>query len=153
MLSQPIPHDVREKLCVDVLALLPRESIVDFETDLLMTEEIAVAMPNLEALHLVTAVVSDGFLLPDPNGPNSHNKLLPSLQRLYMEDGEAEDDNWDPLVAYLAHQTSGGQAVSLNLSCEGVHVCPKVIKRIEGLVEELIYVPDKSQECPFGKCL
>jgi len=153
MLSQPVPHDVKKKLCVDVLALLPRDSIVDFETDLLMTEEIAVAMPNLEALHLVATVVSNRFLLPDPNGPNAHKKLLPSLRRLYIEDGEAEDDNWDPLVTYLAHQTSGGQAVSLNLFGEEVHVCQKVIKRIEALVEELIYAPDKYQDCPFDGCL
>jgi hypothetical protein len=80
-----------------------------------VTEEVVVAMPNLETLYLSYPVVSDGFLLPDPNGPNADKKLLPSLRQLYLEDAEVEDDNWDPLVTYLAHQTSGGQAISLKI--------------------------------------
>jgi len=151
-LSQPISHRARRRLYTDVLALLPRESLVSFEANRSVMEELVVAMPNLEVLYLVCPVVSDGFLLPDPNGPNTHKKLLPSLQRLYLKDVEAMYDNWDPLVTYLAYQTSGGQAVSLNLFGGGVHVCSEVIKRIEGLVEELVYVPDPRKKCPFDKC-
>ena len=146
-LSQPIHYDARKKLCIDVLALLPQESIIDLKTDLLVTEEIIVAMPNLETLHLIGPVVLDGFLLPDPGGSNAHRKLLPSLRLLYLEDPEAEDDDWDPLVTYLAHQTTDGQAISLNMFGKGV--CPEVITQIEGLVEEFIYLPGASQdECP-----
>jgi len=151
-LSRMVSHDVGKKLCVDILALLPQESIVDFYTNLPMTEEVAVGMPNLEALHLTHGPVESGFLLPDPNGRNAHKKLFPSLRRLYLEDAEAVDDDWEPLVTYLAHQTSGDQAVSLELFGEGVHVCSEVIERIEGLVEELVYEPDLKQECPFSKC-
>ena len=147
-----VSHDVKKKLCVDILALLPQESIVDFYTNLPVTEEVAVGMPNLEALHLTHGPMESGFLLPDPNGPNAHKKLFPSLQRLYLEDTEAVDNDWEPLVTYLAHQISGNQAVSLELFGEGVHVCPEVIEQIEGLVEELVYEPDLKQECPFGKC-
>ena len=145
-----IPHYVG--LCTRILALLPQESIVSLKIDIQATEEILVAMPNLEALHLISPVVPDRFLLPDPKGPNAHGKLLPSLRRLYLEGVKAVDDNWDPLVTYLTCQTFGGQAVSLNVFGEGVHVCSEVIKRIEGLVEELIYVPDLREKCPFDKC-
>ena len=151
-LSQLIPRDARKQLCIDILALLPQESIVDFETNLLVTEEVVVAMPNLEALYLVRPVVSDGFLLPDPNGLNAHKKLLPSLRWLYLKDVTAVYDNWEPLVTYLTRQTSGGQVVSLSVFGEGVHVCSEVIKRIECLVEKLIYVPDLRKECPFSNC-
>ena len=145
-------RDVRKKLSIDILALLPQESIIDFHTNLPVTEEVIVRMPNLEALHL-TRPVAPGFLLPDPNGLNGHKKLFPSLRRLYLEDAEAVDDDWDPLVTYLAHQTSGDQAVSLELFGEGVHVCSGVIEQIKGLVEELVYEPDPNQECPFdAKC-
>jgi len=34
----------------------------------------------------------------------------------------------------------------------GVHVCPEVVKEIEDLVEEFIYIPDPIQECPFNSC-
>jgi hypothetical protein len=153
MLSQRIPREEQRKLYADVLALLPRESIVSFKTNLSVTDEIAVAMPKLETLHLSPSMVSEGFLLPDPNGPNADKKLLPSLRRLYLEDAAARGDNWDPLVTYLAHQTSGGQTVSLEIFGDGVHVCSEVIKRIEGLVEDLSYLPDPDGGCPFGECL
>ena len=97
-------------------------------------------------------MVSDRFLLPDPKGSNAHKKLLPSLRRLYLKDAKAVDDNWYPLITYLTHQTSGNQAVSLESFGEGVHVCPEVIERIEGLVEELVYEPDPDSRCPFDKC-
>ena len=136
--SRMISRDLREKLCIDILALLPQERIVDFDTNLSVTEEVAITMPNIEVLYLLHPVVSDGFLLPDLNGPNARKKLLPSLRRLYLERVRAADDDWDPLITYLAHQTSGGQAVSLDLFGK-VHVCSEVIEEIEGLVEKLVY--------------
>ena len=149
-LSYTIPCDVR-RLCIDILALLPQESIIDFETNLSVTEEIFIAMPNLKALHLAQPVVSVGFLLPDPNGPNTGKKLLPSLQRLYLEMARPVNDNWNPLITYLSHQTSGDQAISLDLLGED-HVCSEVIEKIKGLVEELAYEPDPELGCPFRKC-
>ena len=62
------------------------------------------------------------------------------------------DDNWDPLIVYLAYQASGDQAVSLDLFGDKVHVCSEVIEEIEGLVEELVYEPDPEPGCLFGKC-
>ena len=140
VLSQQISHHAQERLCTSVLALLPRESIVSFDTDLPVTEEILVTMPNLEALYLASPVVSNRFLLPDPDGPNAREKLLPSLQRLSLRNAEAVDGNWEPLVNYLAHQTSGNQVVSLSMF-EGVRISSEVIEQIDGLVEELVYVP------------
>ena len=149
ILPQQIPRNARERLCIDVLALLPQESIVSFKTGLSVTEEVVVVMPNLEVLHLVDPVILDGFLLPDPDGPNAHKKLLPSLRWLYLEDLDAMDDDCDSLVTYLAHQTSGNQVISLSVFGEGVHICSEAIEQIEGLVEELVYVPDPEEECPF----
>ena len=152
VLSQPIRRHVGERLCTDVLMLLPQESVVSFETDLSITEETLVAMPNLKVLHLAGPIVFDRFLLPDPHGSNAYKKLLPSLRRLYLEDIEAVDNNWDPLITYLIHQAFGGRAISLNVFGEEVHICLEVIERIEGLVEELVYVPDPDELCPFDIC-
>ena len=144
-----------EKLCIDILALLPQESIVYFETTLSMTatKEVVIVMPNLEALCLVDAEVSDGFLLPSPDGPNAHTKLLPSLRRLYLRDAEVGIyHDWIHLVRYVTHQTSGNHPFSLLLIGKQIHICSEVAKEIEGLVEE--FVCDRNGKCPRGlrKC-
>jgi hypothetical protein len=143
----------KEKLYTDILAFLPRERVVYFKTDLRMgvVEELLIAMDNVESLHLISPVVSEGFMLPNPNGPNAHKKLLPSLQRLYLEQARTSDCNWDPLIAYLAHQTSGNQAISLNVSGDVLHICSGLVKQIDDLVEEFVYIPGPESGCPFKK--
>jgi hypothetical protein len=151
-LTGHIDRGATAQLCIDILALLPRESVVYFETNLSMTVtmEAIVAMPNLEALYLIDTVVCDGFLLPKPDGPNAHRKLLPSLQRLYLEDTVAEYHDWSPLFRYVAHQSSGNHRFSLFLFGDYTHVCSGVAEEIGGLVEEFAYNRDVS--CPLGKC-
>ena len=141
------PAEMR-KLHIDTLGLLPQENIVYFETDLPMavTKEMVVAMPNLETLYLVGAQVSDGFLLPNPNGPNARKKLLPSLRRLYLQDAQFHEPN--PLIRYVAHQTSGNHPFSLNIHGSDVEICPGM-EQIEGLVEEFVCGPSPDAECRF----
>jgi hypothetical protein len=112
--------------------------------------EAIVAMPNLEALYLIDTVVCDGFLLPKPDGPNAHTKLLPSLQRLYLEDTVAEYHDWSPLFHYATRQTSGDHRFSLFLFGEYMHVCSEVAEEIEGLIEEFVY--NRDARCLLGKC-
>jgi len=142
----------REELCVNILALLPRENIVYFETNLSLrpTMEAIVVMPNLEALYLIGMLVEDGFLLPDPNGPDMHTKLFPHLQRLYLQDATAQYFDWNPLFRYATNQTSGNHPFSLFLFGEYMHICFEVAQRIEGLVEEFVY--DRDAGCPFHEC-
>ena len=127
-----------EKLCIDILAALPQESIVYFVANLSMTvtKKIA-AMPNLEVLYLVKAEVFDEFLLPNPDGPNAHTKLLPSLRRLYLQDARFRD--WSPLVRYVTHHTSDDHPFSLNIYTYGraVEIFPE-LEQIEDLVEEFV---------------
>ena len=152
-LAEYVSRDEQEKLYTDILAFFPRERVVYFKTDLHMgvVEELLIAMDNIESLHLISPVVSEGFLLPNPNGPNAHTKLLPSLQLLYLEQARASDWNWDPLITYLTHQTSGNQAISLSVSGDGLHICSGLVKQIDDLVEEFVYKPDPEGECPFEK--
>ena len=141
----------RGQLCIDILALLPRESIVYFKTNISECPimEAIVAMPNLEALCLVGTKVTDGFLLPKPDGPKAHTKLLPSLQRLYLQN-TARYHDWSPLFRYTIHQTSGDHPLSLFLFGENMHVCSGRAEEIEGLVEEFVY--NRDARCPLGEC-
>ena len=151
-LAEWVSQDEREKLYADVLALLPRKRIVYFETDLRtgVAEELLVTMRNVKLLYLICPVISKGFLLPNPNGPSAQTKLLPSLQRLYLEYPVAPDRNWDPLVTYLIHQTSGSQVISLNI-IGGVHICSELVRQIDGMVEGFVYEPDPEADCPCNE--
>ena len=147
-LSQNTPPEGRRRMFTDVLPTLPKERIVYFETETLEFEEILVTMPNIEFLHLIRAGVSNGFL------QSKNEKLLPSLRRLYLQDAVAANDDWEPLVHYITDQTSGGQSVSLNVFGDSgeVHICSWAVKQLQGLVEELIYLPDPDYECPNFGC-
>lgn len=144
------PED-RETLFISILARLPQESIVYFETNLTMdaTKEMVATMPNLEALYLVEPEVSSGFLLHNPNGPNSQAKLLPSLRRLYLEVAEEKARDWSPLVRYITHQISGNHVFSLNLYGHHTEIPPGLVERIGYLVEEFICGPGPGRDRPF----
>ena len=120
------------------MASVSLERVVHLETqDLEMREELFIAMPNIEVLMLQGVRLSDGFLQPDQAGPYAYAKLFPSLRLLRLEDVKA-DAGWRPLVDYLIHQTSNGQAISLELMGGLADDLPlEVLEEVENLVEEL----------------
>ena len=133
-----IPEDELKGLCTDLLAVTPQEHVVEFawgfNSGSLREIDLPFAMPNVEKLCLLGSVISGPFLQPDQP---PHTKLLPSLRHLYLHHPTLKiDDDWGPLTAYLAHQTSGGQAISLKLRKDRPPVPPEVVREIEGLVDE-----------------
>ena len=152
MSPPPKTPEEATKMFTDIFKLLPPEKIVYFETEPLDTkelhiEEILVAMPSIEFLHITGARVSDGFLLPKPDGQNANKNLLPSLRRVYLERVFAENDDWGPLIHYLTHQTFDGQSVSLSMFDGWADVCSETVEQLESLVEELyIEKPDSCSE-------
>ena len=145
----------QEGLFIDTLALVPKESVVCFEADFMVakTEHVLAEMPNIEYLHLADVTIQEGFLLSCSCETNLHQKLLPSLRQLYLEGVQAEDEDWDPLITYLVHQTSGNQVVSLKVFGKGVHMCSDVLDEIRELVEEMVHDPNPGERCPSGRCL
>ncbi|KAF9782958.1 hypothetical protein BJ322DRAFT_185346 [Thelephora terrestris] len=133
-----LPPQASEKLFANVVAQIPGEYVVSLKGtgNLNVIKEAVTAMPNIRRLQLVDVPLSDGFLQPDPCGSHANTKLLPSLRYLHLHDTVAKD--WRPLIPYLIHQTSGGQAVSLRITGESVDICPSVMERIKELVEELV---------------
>jgi hypothetical protein len=152
-LMENLPH-LADEVCINLVACTPREHVVYFEGDLSMdaVRGIVPAMPKIQELRLNGAPLSDGFLQPDPYGPLANKKLFPSLQRLHLDCITSEDDDWTPLLFYLAHQTSAGQVISLSLSGEPTHICKGVMREMEGLVEEIILDLTPDEYCPFGSC-
>ena len=155
MLLENLPAPAGDKLCIDFAAYAPREKVVYFGGDLSMAavRGIVPTMPEIKELHLTSAVLSDMFLQPDPDGPLANTKLLPSLRHLRLEDIVLDDHDWSPLLPYLAHQTSSGQVISLTLSGEPIHVCKDVMNDIKGLVDEFILDLSLDNDCPFDYCL
>ena len=137
-------------------AYIPVEHVVYFGGDLAMpfVERAVSTMPNIQELHLINATLADKFLQPDLKDPLVRKKLLPSLQRLYLEDLIVEEDeHWRTLLPYLAHQTSGGQRISLTVeSALDRHICKDVVAGMKFYVRELSLDVSLDDDCPFGYC-
>jgi len=135
------PPDVLGQLFIDLIAPTPREYVVFLDTnlDIKLSEELFLMMPSIETLRLSDAELSEGFLQPNPDGPHANRKLFPSLRSLYLEHVNLDDNNWDHLITYLAHQTSDGQIVSLEVLGDSPYMPPDVVDEVAGLVEEFTY--------------
>ena len=131
-----LPQGADEKVCIDLIALIPRERVVDFTGGLRSHDmrDLLVSMPGIENLNLTGPIVSDTFLQLDLL---SHTKLLPSLRHLCLDYFTLQNyDDWSPLITYLKHQTSGGQVISLQFRGKYPPIPPEVAREIEGLVED-----------------
>jgi len=143
----PLPH-VLEQMFVNLIVPIPRECVVSFMADTTpkLPEELYFTMPNIEKVHFFGVELSEGFLQPNPDGPHANTKLFPSLRLLGLEDVNTDDSNWDHLIAYLIHQTSGGQIVSLEVIGDSPCMPPEVVNEVEGLVKEFAYRSNSAVE-------
>jgi len=143
--DQP-PPDVLEQLFINLFAPIPRGHAVRLSADLGMKlpDELLFTMPNVEMLHIFGAELSKGFLQPNPDGPHPNAKLLPLLETLSLEDVILGDGDWSNLTTYLTHQTSDGQAISLEMAGEIPYMRPEVENEIQGLVRAFIYQRDQE---------
>jgi len=130
-----------------LIALIPREQVVRIDVDLEVEppEELFLMMPNIEALRFSDLELFEGFLKPNPRGPHANTKLLPSLETLCLQDPVLEYDDWSPLTAYLAHQTSDGQTISLAIFGDVPDMPPEVVNEIKGRVKEFTYRRDSEE--------
>jgi len=144
-----LPKGGIEKLCSNLLKATPQERIVEFtlgpNRGIMKKVTLPVTMPNVENLYLLRPDISGTFLQPRRL---SRTKLLPSIRHLYLSYPTLQnDDDWRPLIAYLTHQTSGGQAISLGLRRKAPPVSPEVVREIESLVDgfDLRYFGDEDK--------
>jgi len=151
-LKQELPDDTQDKLRADFITYLPTQHVISYKGTMsaCSLQQVIPTMPNIQELYLMSTKISDGFLRPGSDGPLVNAKLFPSLRFLHLEDVLIDDNDWSPLVSYLTHQTSGGQALSLRLAGKSIHICPHVAEAIKDLVEELFIDLASKQECPLG---
>lgn len=126
---------------VGIFAFIPHEHVTTLEIEDFadIPESLLVMMRNIETLRILNTELSDGFLVPDPAGPYANAKLLPSLRSLDLKDVTVNGSNWEPLIAYLVHQTYNGQAISLKMSSSS-YLFPQVMEEIRSLVETFDYI-------------
>ena len=139
--DQP-PPGVVERLFINIIATIPRERVVflDVGRDAKPPEELFFVMPNIETLHLSDVQLSEGFLQPNPDGQHANTKFFPSLRSLRLEDVVyLNDEDWNLLITYLAHQTSDGRAISLEVIGDFPDGFPEMVNGIRGLVEEFTH--------------
>ena len=137
-----LPPSVIELSLVNLIAPTPLEHVRSFHAGpgTKLPEELFFMMPNIEALHISDTVLSEGFLLPNPDGPHANTKLLPSLRSLRLDNVSfMDDDDWGYLTTYLAHQTSDNQVISLEVIGDFPYVCPEAVDKINGLVEKFTH--------------
>ena len=137
-----IPHpNMTEHLFINLIAPVPRESVVSFTIDLAvkLSEELLLTMPSIETLSVCNVELSKGFLQPNPEGMHSKKKLLPSLRSLSLGNITVHGGNWSHLTTYLAHQTSGDQVISLMMFGDYPSIHPEVANEIRDLVKVFIY--------------
>lgn len=110
-------------------------------------------MLNIKVLFICDAVNSNLDLLLDPDGSDSHMKLLPSHQELHLEYSTQEyPKDWDGLIQFLIHRSCGGHCLSkIVVSGFTVHIFSEVQKQIRGFVEQFDYV-DRYGKCPLNLC-
>ena len=145
---------VLDNLCLKLITytLQERVSRLDLYTNSPRTnqmEDLLIAMPNIEELYLSRVALSKGFLQPNPDGPQASRKLLPSLRHLDLADITLADGDWSHLTTYLAHQTSGGQVISLEASSSS-HMGPRVVSEVKDLVEQFDYYHCGTPESARG---
>ena len=156
ILQNELSPAAESKLCIDFVAHIPGEHVVYFcggvRAD--AVGRIVAGMPKIRELHLTGALSVYGLLHPGLGGPLANNRLLPSLQRLRLENIMLNEDAWSPIIPYLAYQTSGGQRISLTISGRSQHICKGVLRKITDLVEELVLELTLDEDCPFtfGGC-
>ena len=155
-LRENVHPSVENRLCVDFVACTPREHVVYLNANLKPDAVLrtVATMPKLQELHLVNPVLGGGsFLQLGPGGPSTNETILPSLRRLHLKDVVLDDpDDWSEVISYLTRQASGGQGISLAITGTRRPMCRLALKRIEGLVEELVIDLDSDDDYPHGYC-
>ena len=105
--SQRIPEELREKMVRDLIAHIPREEIVYFQTygEYVTMEDVSTQLPNLRGLYIKGSSLSAAF--PKSNLDRG-KEVFPSLQYVCLDWVIKDGDDLSLLVTFLDRRTSSG---------------------------------------------
>ena len=130
------PPEVREKAVLDLVVWIPREEVVYFKTrsNAVATKDPCTQFPKIKALEFDYVDLSAAFpgpkLAGDPEG-----KIFHPLERVFL--GHVNDDDWSPLVTFLARRVSSGNRLDTLVISDSPDIPPEVVEGIRGMVREL----------------
>jgi len=125
-----------KKGILDLIAHTPRDEIVYLHTrgEPVTTKDISAQMPNLRALR--STVIPLPAASPEPN-LDGDEKILPSLQHIFLEELVIDSGDWSPLMTFLAHRASSGNRLGSLTIDNSPYVCLEVQEGIRRMVQEL----------------
>ena len=105
--SQQIPEELREKMVHDLIAHIPREEIVYFQTygEPVAMEDVSTQLPNLRGLYIEGSPLSAAFSKSNLDGGG---KIFPSLQYVCLDWVNKDGDDLSLLVTFLDRRMSFG---------------------------------------------
>ena len=150
-LPQTVFGQERYQLCIEVLALLPRERVVyleaNFPTGII---GLLILTSNTEALYPVGAVRLGVIPVANPDGPNAHKKPLRTLHLLYSE--RCGNGGRFPGSSRLLPDALNFQRSLRFAECDWRRA-PYLFGSVEAdKVGDIICHLDPDKECPVGYC-
>ena len=106
-LSQALPGCSLEGAIVQLIAHVPREEVIYFQTcyDTVAMEDVYALLPNLRGLHFDRMFLPLAFPELDLGGGG---EILPSLQFVFLDQVVVDDADWRPLTTFLDRRASSG---------------------------------------------
>ena len=119
---------------VDLVPYVPPEEVVYFRVGSgpAPMAGIYARLPNLNALRLMDAKLSDVF--PEPN-PDKDEVLFPCLQHLHFQNLKTSPGDWSPLINFLAGRAASGN----QLSTLTISRCEYIPSNVEDTIRELVH--------------
>ena len=136
-----------DKTVLDLIAHVPREEIVFFETrgGRVAMGNVHARFPNLGALSFNATPLTAVFPNPNPDG------VLASLRHVFLQNPVVNGGDWSPLMTFLSRRASSGNRLdSLEMSYSP-HMCLELVERIRSMVRGFS-IEGRSSLCPFGTC-
>ena len=128
--------DLGERAILDLMAHVPGEEIVHFETfsDQVTMGDVYPLFPNLKALSFDCAPLQTIF--PEPDLGRDKETFL-SLQQLSLRGLVVDRGDWSPLITFLARRVSSGNRLDTLEISDSSRMTPEVMKAVRGMVREL----------------
>ena len=135
--NEPHHENARGRAIFDLIMYVPKEEFTHFKTsgNCVTMGNIYPLFPNLRALSFADMRLSAAFPEPDPG---RDKEILLFLQHIFLQYPSVDNNNWSPLVTFLAcrRRTSFGNRLSTLEISGSPHMYPEVMETVGGMVRK-----------------